>query len=271
MAHPIHGVVLRTDSQLTLREQQILALRTKLQPGQFFTRRTAALLHTIPTSTLPQSAAIELGAIRPSRPLRRPQVIGHQIRPDTLQELPGAPNWLPTIADTWCLFAQVATKAELLAAGDYIVSGPSRYEKPLATIAELQDSTTRFERSKGSQLRRLILPLIRSGVESPMESHLRLVIVTAGLQEPVTCCPVTVRGRTLHSDLGYPHLKIAMEYQGAYHLGEDSIEQARKDIARVRLMEAAGWKVIQATVHDLRTPTAFLADLRAAISARSRG
>ncbi|SDQ54620.1 hypothetical protein [Leucobacter chromiiresistens] len=77
------------------------------------------------------------GAVRPSRPLRRPETAGHQLRPGTLERVPDRPPWLPSVVDAWCLLAQVATREELLAAGDWIVSGPGRYDPPAATPAAL--------------------------------------------------------------------------------------------------------------------------------------
>ena len=191
------------------------------------------------------------------------------MRPGVLLPLPEAPAWLPSVEDTWCLLSQLASKRELLAAGDFIVSGPSRYEEPASTIMALRSANERFAGCAGARLRNLVLPLIRTGVESPMESVLRLVIVEAGISEPRTSCPVHVRGRTLHADLGYPELRIAIEYEGAYHFDDSGSAQAKKDLARVRAMEAAGWKVLRACSQDIRDPRAFLADLLAAITERA--
>jgi hypothetical protein len=191
------------------------------------------------------------------------------LRPAALEELPTAPLWLPSVEDTWCLLAQVATKVELLAAADHIISGPSRGEEPLSTRAEMEAAIARFQGCTGSSLRREVWRLARTGVESPAESELRLLLVESGFPEPVTCCPVPCEFRTLHADLGYPPLKIAIEYEGAYHFGEKVIEQARRDVARVRAMEAAGWKILRVTVHDLRRPHHLLSELAQAI--RERG
>lgn len=268
--HPIHGVVMRGGTG-DLHDRRVRALRVKLRRGQFLSRRSAAALHGLPLGRPQPLERVEVGAIRPGRPPRRPEVLGHQLRGDALAMLPTAPLWLPGVEDTWCLLAQVATKVELLAAADHIVSGPSRYEEPLSSLDELNAAAERFQGCLGATLRAQVLPLVRTGVESPAESELRLLIVAAGLPEPVVCCPVPCANRTLHADLGYPGLKIAIEYEGAYHFGESAVEQARRDVARVRAMEAAGWKVLRVTVHDLRRPREFLAELRALMLARMRG
>lgn len=262
--HPIHGVVMRGGVG-DPHERRVRALRVKLRLGQFFSRRTAAALHGLPLGERQPPERVEVGAIRPGHPPRRPEVHGHQLRENALAMLPTAPLWLPTVEDTWCLLSQVAAKAELLAAADHIVSGPSRYEEPLSTLAELRAAADRFRGCLGAGLRAQVLPLVRIGVESPAESELRLLIVTAGFPEPAVCCPVPCANRTLHADLGHPELKIAIEYEGAYHFGENAVEQARRDVARVRAMEAAGWRVLRVTVHDLRRPREFLSQLAEAI------
>lgn len=268
--HPLHGVVTRRGATSGA-DPRVEALRLALGPGQFFSRRTAARLHDIPVRQGKDPGLIEVGALRPLRPPRRPQVSGHQLREGALRRVPLGPTWLPEIEDAWCLLAQVASREELLAAADYIVSGPSRYEPPLSTLDLLVAASRRFRGCTGAKLCAGVLPLVRTGVESPRESELRLVIVDAGFAEPVTACPVRVAGRTLHADLGYPELRIAIEYEGVYHFGRDAVEQARRDVARVRAMEAAGWRVLRATVHDLRDPRAFLSELAGAILRASRG
>ncbi|MFD5599642.1 endonuclease domain-containing protein [Leucobacter sp. NPDC058333] len=265
---PIHGVVMRQHN-LPATSKLYLGLALKLHRGQFFTRRTAARMHAMPVARTSDDR-IELGAIRPSRPLRRPQTTGHQLRPGALGRIPETSPWLPSIPDTWCLLAQVAGRAELLAAGDWAISGVSRFDRPPSTRRGLVAAAARFAGTNGTELRREILPLIRVGAESPAESELRLVLADAGLPEPTIQCPVRVAGRTLHADLGYPALKIAIEYEGAYHFGSDAVEQARRDITRVRAMEAAGWRVFRVTSHDLRNPTALIRELLAAIDAAER-
>lgn len=268
LEHPVHGVVMLPNA-LPERDKQIWAMRVRMRPGQFFSRRTAAELHDLPVAWASARAPIEIGGIRPVRPPRRPQVRGHQLQAGVLEYVPAGPGWLPSVEDTWCLLAQVATKAELLAAGDFLVSGRTRYEEPRSSLIRLGVAAARFRGCAGGVLRSEVIPLIRTGVESPAESALRLVIIEAGLSEPLTNCPVRVRGSTLHADLGYPRWRIAIEYDGAYHFGENKVKQAKRDISRARAMEEAGWKVLRATSLDLDRHGEFLHALRAAIAARS--
>ncbi|MBN9612801.1 MAG: hypothetical protein J0H64_04975 [Actinobacteria bacterium] len=106
--------------------------------------------------------------------------------------------------------------------------------------------------------------MLRSPVDSPPETLLRLLIVDAGLPEPMVNCPVRVGGRVLHADLGYPQLKIAIEYEGGYHF-DGGHTQARRDVHRWEAMHDAKWRVLRVTALDLQDPRAFLARLAAAI------
>ncbi|MCB1272953.1 MAG: hypothetical protein KDB25_00960 [Leucobacter sp.] len=264
--HPTRGVATRRPQDPTFR-RLVEAVSLVLKPGQFFSRRTAMRLHGAPVRDDPSDHTVDVGTITPGRAPRRPQVAGHRLRPGALLDLPVAPFWLPSPEESWCLLAAVASRAELLAAGDFLVSGPSRWDRPLSTIAALTEASARFRHCAGAVLRREVLPLVRCGVESPAETALRLIIIDAGFAEPLIQCPVRVRGRVLHADLGYPRLRIAFEYEGAHHFGSNAVEQARRDIARVRAMEAARWKVLRVMAHDLSDPRAFLFELSQALVA----
>jgi hypothetical protein len=106
--------------------------------------------------------------------------------------------------------------------------------------------------------------------ESPMETLLRLLITDAGLPRPIAQHRVTGgNGRFLgRVDLAYPELRIAIEYEGDHHRERDTF---RKDIARKRRLEEAGWLVLRFTVNDvLRTPAETARVITAAHARRSR-
>jgi len=74
--------------------------------------------------------------------------------------------------------------------------------------------------------------------------------VHAGLPEPVVAHPVRVAGGLmLHPDLAYPEQRIAIEYEGDGHRTDAS--QWRRDVERVELLWAAGWRVIRVTADHL--------------------
>lgn len=249
-------------------ESQVAAVRVLLHEGQFISRRTAARLLELPT--MGRCQLLDVAAVRPGRAPRRPEIRGHQIRPGVLRSEVSGPLWLPHPADVWGLLASVSGLDELVMVGDHLISGRSRYSSALCVAAELQETVGRFSRSLGIRGLRQALPLLRTGVESPAESLLRLIIVRAGFSEPRTSCPVQVAGRVLFADLGYPELRIVIEYDGKYHF-EGGVERARFDNERIESMIDAGWRVLRVTALDLRTPEAFLRRLAEAVArARSR-
>lgn len=109
--------------------------------------------------------------------------------------------------------------------------------------------------------------------ESPQETRLRLLIHRAGLPRPIAQYRIRVDGRLVaRADFAWPELRLALEYDGAWH-GEPS--QFRRDRQRLNRLTAAGWRVIFVTAADLRDPVALIARIAQALgltprSARSR-
>lgn len=65
-------------------------------------------------------------------------------------------------------------------------------------------------------------------------------------------------------DLAWPHLRIAVEYDGhAVHAGREEEDAAREDDLRKR-----GWIIVRARSADLVDPTRLLTELRAAFARR---
>lgn len=268
------GFLLHPDCRLDLADyrDRCVAVGQVLRPEHFVSRRSAARLLDIPCP-LPPGECVEVGAFAPARPPRRPQVLGHRVRPGALEWTERAGLVLPSPADVWCQLAAVLGLKDLVVAGDDLLTGRlvpnsgGHRRPPLATLDDLSRAAGRHRGSSGTKLRGPALSLLRAPVDSPKETELRLLIVNAGFTEPEVHCPVPVIGRTLHSDLGYPDLKIAIEYDGAYHF--DSPQQVKHDAKRRALMEDAGWKILHVMVEDLRDPRVFLRRLTAAL--RERG
>lgn len=105
----------------------------------------------------------------------------------------------------------------------------------------------------------------RVGSESRFETVTRLLIVEAGLPEPEVHPLVVVDGIDLHPDLGYPDLKIAIEYEGDHH--RESSTWIR-DIDRYARLEAAGWIIVRITRGDLGRRGAAAVERVAAARAR---
>jgi hypothetical protein len=96
---------------------------------------------------------------------------------------------------------------------------------------------------------RKAIRLVDPGAESPRETRLRLLIVRAGYPSPETQLPVYNEYSVLigEVDMGWRHLQIAVEYEGAHHRNP---ERFAKDLRRIRAMTEAGWNVIRVTAQD---------------------
>jgi hypothetical protein len=191
-------------------------------------------------------------------------VVGHRLSLSPHDLVDRGRLRLTSPARTWLDLAAVLTLHELVAVGDYLV----HWEAPIVTPGELAAALKDYPGRRGLQLARTALPLLRDRSESPRESVLRVIIVVAGLPEPL--CNYNVYdedGRFLaRGDLVYPAYKLLLEYQGDQHRTDRA--QWRSDIRRTGRLEDAGWQVLQFTDDDLRDPAALVARIRLRLRAR---
>jgi len=241
------------------------ALLVRMPPEAFFTHATAALLLGLPVpSRLARLRPVHVGVPAPIRPMEARDVVGHRlsISPDDLVDR--GRLRLTSSARTWLDLAATLTLHELVAVGDYLI----RRTSPMVTLGELGAALEHYSGRRGLQRARAALPLLRDRSESPRESVLRVVIVLAGLPEPL--CNYNVfdeDGRFLaRGDLAYPEYKLLLEYQGDQHRTDRA--QWRSDIRRTGRLEDAGWQVLQFMDDDLRDPAALVARIRLRLRAR---
>lgn len=109
-----------------------------------------------------------------------------------------------------------------------------------AAVAEMADS---HRGARGIRQLRKVLALHDAGAQSPQETWLRLLVIKAGFPKPQTQIPVRAGRRTYYLDMGWPDLKIAVEYDGDHHRTERS--QFTWDIVRLEELAALGWIVIR--------------------------
>ncbi len=179
-------------------------------------------------------------------------------------------------ASTWASLGSMLFEDELVAAADAVIRIP-RYpggfqevdQTPLATIADLRRVTERKGRPGAPRLRRA-LELARNGASSPPETQIRLIIHDAGLPEPVLDFDVrAVNGSFLGcSELAYPELRIAIEYESDGHLTR---EQLQRDIDKYQDYAEAGWIVVRLTSqHVYRDRAEAVRRIRVARAAAQR-
>ena len=93
-----------------------------------------------------------------------------------------------------------------------------------------------------------------------------MLLVCAGLAEPVIQYDVTLPDGRARLDLAYPDRRVGIEYEGYGHRTDKA--QWRRDIVRQRQLEAHGWVVIRLTQWDLDHPDDLIARLRSRLSDR---
>jgi hypothetical protein len=197
---------------------------------------------------------IHLSRRRGSSPPRRVNVVGHLLTllPDEVVELDGVRLTSP--ARTWLDLARVLGVDDLVVAGDALVCehGPE-FPVPreaLCSIEELRAMVARHPGSRGVRLARTAVELLRVGADSAPETRLRLALIRAGLPEPVLNHVVwgDMGAPILWPDAAYPQWRIALQYEGVHHNGE---EQYLRDIRRADVAARSGWLELRVSRLDL--------------------
>jgi hypothetical protein len=257
--HPFRGIA-AVEADLASLRGRCRAYLLRMEPGQLFSHVTALALHGAP---LPSrfEAEIHVSVAFPRTPPRTVGAIGHSLRHLEPSMAGGLPASSPAAA--WCEAATLLTSAELIAAGDALLTGARKdgvRGPSTASVGELRAAATIRMRSPGAGRILDALPWIRTGVDSAAETALRLALIRWGLPEPETDHPIPVSGRVLHADLAYPAARVVLEYEGDVHRVDRTTWM--RDLRRRELMEDAGWRVIRITADDLRDPRALITRLR---------
>lgn len=126
---------------------------------------------------------------------------------------------------------------------DLVVAADSLLKKQRFTLAELKVAAAGWA-GRGAKVARRAAQYVRKGVDSAMETRLRLLLVLAGLPEPEV--NEILRGPDgeweMRLDLCYPHLKLVIEYDGRQHA--ESTAQWKRDIRRREELDRLGWRVV---------------------------
>lgn len=97
---------------------------------------------------------------------------------------------------------------------------------------------------------------------------MRVILIRAGLPEPIIGHTVYHDGYFVGTpDLAYPHLRLAIEYEGDGH--RTSRRVFEDDLVRKELFEAAGWRVVRVSAKRLRDAAHFAAHMRYVYAERS--
>ena len=232
-------------------------LRVALPADAVFSHVTAARLWRMP---LPARLADELHVlVAGAVPVRRTGVIGW-----TRGDLPplSVTHALPVTApaDTWAMLAAMSaerggalSREWLVAIADFLISGRrTKYgrEPALATRQELEAAVARHGSRRGATKLAWAIERVRTPVDSPRETLLRLGLVRARLPEPAVQPPVMTAAGKRHPDLGYLRERVLLKYLGDVHRVDP--KSWRADLTRVQLFEDAGFRVILVGADDLK-------------------
>ena len=227
-------------------------------PDFRFAGVTAATIYGIPLPPRlakpgPLAVAVPVDVQRP----RRKGIVGRRLAalPErvTREGLPVLPP-----EQVWLSLAVVLGVDELVVAGDFLV----RRKGAATSLERLTAEVAIAKGRRGTVRAREALALVRAGTDSPKETELRLLIVRAGLPEPV------VGHRVIDADgnfVGVPDLayiaeRVALDYDGEIHRTDERV--FLDDIERRERFEDASWRYIRASKDHLRRPGTFLERVR---------
>src|SRR5215218_2642723 len=126
---------------------------------------------------------------------------------------------------------------------DLVVVGDAMLKARVTTIP-LLIRTIEGWKGHGTRLALRAARLMREGVDSPMETRLRLLIILAGLPEPTV--NLIIRGEDgrwrMRFDLCYLEQRLIVEYDGRQH--RDDPEQWQRDIYRREDLDRMDYRLL---------------------------
>lgn len=157
--------------------------------------------------------------------------------------------------------------ATLLGLRDLVRAGDAMVRAGLTTASALLEHTATSHLDGVIRAREAAL-LVRERVDSPRETDVRLLLVTAGLPEPTVNVDVhDESGRWLaKGDLVLRRWRIVVEHDGWHH--ERDAVQRQKDHFRRERLEAGGWTLIVVTQADFAHPISIVARVHEALVRR---
>lgn len=184
---------------------------------------------------------------------------GDRIEEDEITVVNGVPVTTParTVLDLGCWYPTMSGVAAI----------DSLARATEFKAADVESLAQRYPGRRGIARARLAITLFDAGAQSPKETWLRLVLVDAGLPRPQTQIPVRDEFGTViaYLDLGWEHLRVAVEYDGDQHRSDRS--QYSWDIGRLEILQRLGWIVIRVIAGD--RPAGIVRRVKTALAGRA--
>lgn len=245
-----------------------VAYASRMRPVEFFSHLTAAVLWGAPVN--PVDSLLDVSVYGNAGLPRGRGVRGHRAAPRTTTTTTLAGLRVASAASVWASLGLLPVET-LVVIGDYFCRvwregflRPDVGREPLTTRAKLAAALGAGRRVGATRLR-AALELIREDSWSPMESLCRVILVTAGLPEPLLNVDIYGRdgGFLACVDLAFPAYRVAVEYQGQLHGALYA-----KDVERIEALRREGWIVIQVTSALIGRREVLVARVREALESR---
>lgn len=268
LARPFRGIrATAVEPDLAGRARQYAP---RLRSGQAIGGVAAAALWGLPLPSWCDEALVTVvvprGAHRPrTAGIESVSLVEERFVVQRIDELPVTSPVL-----TLCLLARTLDVDALIVVADALLAPRDRYPRlrfprPAATPERLAAACRTWRGAPGAERLRAALEEARPGVDSPMETPTRCMLVRAGLPEPEINGEIVVDGILIaQPDLLYREAKVAIEYDGEQHFAD--ARQRAHDIERDEVLRALGWTVIRVTSAMLAQPWLVVARVRAALA-----
>lgn len=233
------------------------ALRIYAGTSAFVSHASAARIHGVPIPPLPGEHVTVLHR-KERKKVSDPRV--HVASSATVMTRRGV-----RVSSYAQMFVELATMLTLV---DLVVVGDNLAKRELIDPTALIGFCER-SRHPASGAARRAAALVRSGVDSPMETRLRLLLVFAGLPEPeVNLTLRTEQGDPYRKyDLSYPQIKVIIEYDGRHHIERE--DQWEADLERREAIDDDGWRILVVTAKGIyRDPATTVARVFRLLKAR---
>jgi len=246
------------------KKERCLAYSERMPPEHAFSHGTAAGLLGLPLPRFLQDEwDIHVSARSPSREPRVRGVKGHLVGSDSREFVTVNGIRVTHPLETWRALSACLSLDQLIVMGDALV----RRQNPLVKIDELRNAVIEHCGRRGARNLTAAARYVRERTDSPPETSIRLLIVRAGLPEPMVNIEIVNRYgvRIAIGDLGYPEYRVLIEYDGEYHFADNA--QMFRDVDRLDAVMEEGWRVIRLNKTHLNRGATVVAKVEAALRA----
>lgn len=236
----LHGIIVDAD----VPDSALLRVKAALAcyfDDAYASHASAARVWGVPVQTRPGE---HVTVSEDTHRLRRAGVTSHH-RPGAAVAVRHGVR-VSVLTDLFVELADELSLVELVVAGDWMVRRHGVRIKELRRVA-------RAAPGRAGRLAARAAGFVRTRVDSPMESRLRMLIVLAGLPEPVVNMTVRdVDGEPLRRfDLSWPEVRVIVEYDGRHHV--ERIEQWESDLERREEIDDDGWRILVVVASGIYT------------------